>query len=64
MANIENFNVLIKFISEPNIWLFVLFDYIVWCEFFPILYKTMQKISNSGGWVMFPKWLSGNWMEF
>ena len=35
----------------------VLFDYIKWCEFFPILYKTMQKIPNTGGRVRFPKWV-------
>ena len=36
--------------------LFFFFDYILWCELFPILYKTPQKISNSGGQVIFPKW--------
>ena len=35
---------------------FVLFDYIIQCEFFPILYKMMRKIPISGARVMFPKW--------
>ena len=33
-----------------------LFDYIIQCEYFTILYKKTQKIQNSGGRVMFPKW--------
>ena len=36
--------------------IFVLFDYIIRCEFFAILNKTTQNILNSGGWVVFPKW--------
>ena len=33
-----------------------LFDYIIRCEIFPILFKKTRKIPNSGGPVIFPKW--------
>ena len=49
-------NVLILVISEPNIWFFIVFDYIIGCEFSPIL-KNTHKSPNSWVRAMFQKWV-------